>query len=159
MSLTRDALGLAIAVAVCFGVAALGARFSTPAVPGWYATLQKPSWTPPSWLFAPVWTALYLSMAVAVWLVWRRIGLAAAGLPVTLFAIQLALNAAWSPVFFGLQMPGPALAVIALLWVAILATVVAFWRAAPIAGWLLLPYLAWVTFAAALNFAIWRLNS
>ncbi|MGD8240907.1 MAG: tryptophan-rich sensory protein [Armatimonadota bacterium] len=155
----REALGLGVAVVVCFGASALGAVYTGRSIPDWYATLQKPAWTPPGWVFGPVWTALYVSMAVAAWVVWRQKGFAGSGLPMGLFAVQLLLNAAWSPVFFGCRMPGAAFGVIVLLWVAILATIAAFWRASPVAAALLVPYQAWVTFAAALNYAIWRLNA
>jgi len=158
MSATRAAFGLAVFIAVCFGAAFLGSVFTTGSIPVWYAKLNKPFWTPPNWVFGPVWSALYLMMAFAVWLVWRQAGLAAAALPITLFALQLVLNLAWSGLFFGLHMPGAALAEIVVLWCAILATLLAFWRSTPIAGILLLPYQLWVTFAAILNFAIWRMN-
>jgi tryptophan-rich sensory protein len=97
-------------------------------------------------------------MALAAWLVWRNAGLSGAALPLALFALQLALNAAWTPVFFGLRLPGPAFCVIVALWWAILATAIAFWHVRPLAGAIMLPYLAWVTFAAALNFEIWGRN-
>jgi tryptophan-rich sensory protein len=98
-------------------------------------------------------------MALAAWLVWRRSGLAAASIPITFFMVQLGLNVMWSILFFGLKMPGVAFGEIILLWFAILATMIAFWRQTPLAGYLLLPYLIWVTFAAGLNFAIWRMNA
>lgn len=124
----------------------------------WYAQLDKPPWNPPSRVFGPVWTALYVLMGVAAWLVWDRWrGQARAAL--TLFVVQLAFNAGWSAVFFGLQSPGLAFAEILVLWALIVATITMFWRRHASAGILLLPYLAWVTFAAALNFAIWRLNA
>ncbi len=146
------AAGLAGWLVLCFGAAAVGARFK----PGtWYAGLRKPAWNPPSWLFAPVWTLLYAMMAVAAWLVWRETGLSR---EIGLFVLQLVLNALWSWLFFGLHRPGLALADVLALWLAILATHVAFDHVRPLAGWLLLPYLAWVTFAAALNAALWRLN-
>ncbi len=155
----RDVLGLVVAIAVCFAIAWVGSRSSSAALPEWYGQLAKPSWTPPSWLFGPVWTVLYLSMAVAVWLVWRDRGLTGAPVAMALFVGQLVLNAAWSAIFFGLRMPGAAFVEIVALWLAILGTAWAFWRQVPAAGWLLVPYQAWVTFAAALNFAIWRLNA
>jgi benzodiazapine receptor len=98
-------------------------------------------------------------MGVAAWLVWRQGGFAAAALPLTLFLVQLGLNVVWSPLFFRWHLLGAAFADIILLWVAILATLLAFWRVSPTAGWLLLPYLLWVTYAAALNLAIWRMNT
>ncbi len=158
MSASRQLLGLAVFVAMVFAVAALGALFTSSAIPEWYAGLRKPSFTPPGWLFGPVWTLLYFSMAVAAWLVWRAGGLGAHRAALALFAVQLALNAAWSPVFFGMHMIGAALAVIAVMWAAIGATIVLFWRVSPAAGMLLVPYELWVTFAAVLNAALWRLN-
>lgn len=151
----RDLLGLIAALAVCFGAAAVGSQF----MPGaWYAGLEKPPWTPPGAVFGPVWTVLYAMMAVAAWLVWKRRAVTAVGPALVLFVIQLALNAAWSWLFFGLERPDLALIDIAVLWAVILATTALFWRVRPLAGWLLLPYLAWVSFAAALNWQIWRLN-
>ena len=139
-----------------FAAASLGGFF----MPGeWYASLKKPSWNPPNWIFGPVWTALYTMMAVAAWLVWRRGGFVVQRKPLTLFLVQLALNAAWTPLFFGLHQPGLAFAEIILLWVAISLTIRAFWPVNRVAAGLLAPYLAWVTFAAGLNFTLWRLNS
>ena len=155
----RTVLGLLAFVAAVLAVAALSGLSVAQAVPDWYGTLNKPSWTPPAWLFGPVWTVLYLMMAIAAWLVWNRQGLAGAGVPLGLFAVQLALNAAWSPVFFGLHAVGWGFGVIMALWVAVLATQVAFWRVVPMAGWLLVPYQLWITFAGALNLAIWHLNA
>jgi tryptophan-rich sensory protein len=155
----RSLIGLGVWGAICFGAAFVGSMFTTPSVPTWYAGLVKPPWTPPSWIFGPVWSALYLMMALAAWLVWRRGGLTASSIPIALFMIQLGLNVAWSILFFGLHMPGVAFGEIVILWFAILATTIAFWRSTPIAGYLLLPYLLWVTFAAGLNFALWRLNT
>ncbi len=140
----------------CFGAASLGTIF----MPGeWYATLQKPSWNPPGWIFGPVWTALYTMMAVAAWLVWKRGGFVAQRRPLILFLVQLALNAAWSPLFFGLHWTGMAFAEIMLLWLAIATTLLAFRSVSRTAAWLLTPYLVWVSFAAVLNFSLWRLNS
>jgi benzodiazapine receptor len=148
-------LGLLGWLLLCFAAAAVGGLFP----PGeWYAQLAKPAWNPPSWIFGPVWTALYAMMAVAAWLVWREDGFRARARPLGLFLLQLTLNAAWSPLFFGLKSPALAFVVIVLLWLAILATLQAFWRANRISGALLLPYLGWVTFAAVLNFTLWRLN-
>ncbi|MDQ1560535.1 MAG: translocator protein [Pyrinomonadaceae bacterium] len=151
-------IGLACAVAACFAAAGIGSLYTTPAIPTWYASLQKPAWTPPAWLFGPVWTLLYLAMAIAVWLVWRERGFAAASLAITLFAVQLVLNALWSIVFFGWRRPDLALVEIFFLWAAIFATMLSFWRVLHAAGWLMWPYLMWVTFAGFLNLAIWRLN-
>jgi benzodiazapine receptor len=157
----REVFGLAGFVLLCFGAAALGGLWTAPATSegGWYYQIARPSWTPPSWLFGPVWTALYLMMAIAGWLVWRQGDWAGQRRPLTLFLIQLALNALWSGLFFGLKSPGLAMAEIVVLWIAILLTMLAFFRVRRLAGWLLAPYLLWVTFAAALNFAVWRLNA
>ena len=155
MSVGQSIIGAIVALVVTFGAAAVGAGFP---VDGWYEGLIKPAWNPPNWLFGPVWGVLYLLMAVAAWLVWRKSGLSGAAVPLGLFGLQLVLNAAWSWLFFGLHRPGVALVEIVLLWAAILATMISFWRVQPPAGWLLLPYQLWVTFATALNFALWRLN-
>jgi translocator protein len=147
--------GLALWLVLCFGAAAFGSQFS----PGeWYAELAKPAWTPPGWLFGPVWSVLYAMMGIAAWLIWKDAGFSGARVALGLFVFQLVLNAAWSWLFFGLQEPGLALVDIGLLWAAILATAVAFRHHRPLAAGLLVPYLLWVSFAAALNFEIWRLN-
>jgi translocator protein len=155
-----SALALVVFVVACFSAALIGSVFTSSSIPVWYETLLKPSFSPPNWLFGPVWTVLYLSMAVAGWLVWQQRGRnPTIALPLALFGIQLVLNILWSVLFFGLQAPGTALVEIIVLWAAILATLLSFWRVSKGAGWLLGPYLAWVTFAAVLNFEIWRLNS
>jgi benzodiazapine receptor len=159
MSATRAIMGLAIFVAVCFIAAGLGAIFNQSAIAEWYPSLRKPAWTPPNSVFGPVWSALYLMMALAAWLVWRRVGLRGGAVPLLLFGLQLASNIAWSGFFFGLRMPGLAFGDIVLLWALIVATLIAFWKANPVAGILLAPYLAWVSFAAALNLAVWRMNA
>ncbi|MBN1459566.1 MAG: tryptophan-rich sensory protein [Armatimonadetes bacterium] len=152
-------MGLLLWVGLSFLAAYVGSVFTSLSVNDWYLTLEKPSWTPPGKVFGPVWSTIYLLMGVAAWLVWRRRGHAGAGLPLSLFLLQLALNAAWSALFFGLRLPGLAFAEIVVLWVLILATAVSFWRVVPVAGVLFVPYLLWVLFAAALNFSIWRLNA
>jgi translocator protein len=142
-------------IILSFSAAALGGLFS----PGdWYRSLNKPTWNPPGWIFGPVWTALYTAMGVAAWRVWRHGGWRVQRTPLIWFLIQLALNAAWTPLFFGLQQPGLAFAEIVLLCVAIAVTLGLFWRTDPIAGWLFVPYLAWVSFASLLNFVLWRMN-
>ena len=154
-SAPRSALALVGWLALTFAAAAMGGFFR----PGeWFAALSKPSWNPPGWLFGPVWTALYTIMAIAAWLVWRRGGFAGQGIALSLFLIQLFFNALWSPLFFGWHQPELAFADIGLLWLTLLGTVIAFWKVRPLAGALLLPYLAWVTFAGALNYSIWQLN-
>jgi translocator protein len=148
------ALGLWVALPLVVG-GGIGSLFP----PGqWFMTLEKPSWNPPNWVFGPVWTLLYVLMGVAAWLVWDRYrGAAKAAL--TLFVVHLLFNAGWSAIFFGLQSPGLAFAEILVLWALIVATIVVFWRHRPLAGMLMLPYIAWVSFAAVLNYTIWQLNS
>ena len=159
LSTFQQSVGLAVWVLICFAAAGLGGLVTAPNIPNWYAQLAKPGWTPPGGVFGPVWTLLYLMMAVAAWLIWRPTGLAGARLPLALFGVQLAFNSLWSILFFGLHNPGAAFVDIVLLWGAIVATLVAFWRRSRWAGGLLVPYLLWVSFAAALNFAIWRMNT
>jgi translocator protein len=148
-------LGLIAFVGASFLAAATGAVFP----PGdWYERLAKPAWRPPNWLFAPVWTVIYLTIAVSGWLVWRKSGFVGAALPLAIYLLQLVLNAAWTPIFFGLHRPDLAFLEIVMLWLSILATIATFHSFNAAAAWLLVPYLAWVAFAAALNFTIWRLN-
>jgi len=123
-----------------------------------YAQLVRPSWAPPGWLFGPVWSVLYSLMALSAWLVWRRVGLPAAGRAIFLYGAQLAANALWSWLFFAWHMGAAAFVEVVVLWLLIVATVAAFWRISRIAAVLLVPYLAWVSFASALTFAIWRRN-
>ena len=156
MSTQRSVFGALIALAVTFGAAYIGSRFS---VDEWYRALSKPSWNPPNWLFGPVWSLLYLLMAVSVWLVWKEEGFQAAIIPLGIFLLQLVLNAAWSWLFFGLHKMGIAFTEILTLWAAILLCIILFWRIIPISGILLLPYLLWVTFAAVLNYTLWQLNT
>ena len=152
-------IGLVVCLVACFGAAEAGALFTRASIAEWYPTLQQPSWTPPPWVFAPVWILLYAMMAVAAWLVWRKGGWAGAQGAMELFALQLVLNAAWSPLFFGMHSPGLAMLDLAALWLAIVGTTAAFWRQNRTAAMLMMPYLAWSTFAGALNFSIWRMNS
>ncbi len=151
-------IGLIIFIAICLAAGGLGAIATTPEIDGWYKTIARPSWNPPDWIFGPVWTTLYVLMAIAAWLVWKPAGFKAAAMPLTLFAIQLLLNIAWSWIFFRLHEPGWAFAEVVVLWLAIVATTVTFFRCSTIAGWLLVPYVAWVSFASVLNFAIWQMN-
>lgn len=147
-----EALALVGFFAACLVAGASGAVWG----PGeWYRRLRKPAWNPPDWLFPIAWAALYAAIAVAAWLVWRRVGLAA---PVWLWFGQLLLNGAWSWVFFGLRRPALAFAELTALWIAVAGTVAAFAGVHAGAAWLMAPYLVWVTFAGALNLAIWRLN-
>ena len=152
-------IGLIVFLILCYGAAGIGGAVTSPQIDGWYATLAKPSWNPPNWIFGPVWSALYLAMAVAAWLVWRQAGIASAKVPLALFGFQLGLNTLWSCLFFGLQNPGLAFAEVLVLWAAIAATMVTFFFRSKAAAALFAPYLAWVTFAALLNLTIWRLNA
>jgi tryptophan-rich sensory protein len=154
----RETVGLVLWVVVSFSAGIIGSQFTGPAVGTWYAGIAKPAWTPPSAVFGPVWSALYLMMGIAGWLVWRRAGFAGAPAAMALFGLQLIFNAAWSGIFFGMRRFDLAFIEIVVLWALILATAIAFWRHDARAGLLLVPYLAWVTYASALNFAIWRLN-
>ena len=160
-----SALALIGWIALCYAAAAAGAVFTTG---NWYAILNKPTWSPPGWLFGPVWTLLYTMMGVSAWMVWgqgrgdapergagRGRGDAS---PLRVFLIQLALNAVWMPLFFGARQIGFAFIEIIVLWVAILATIIAFRRVSATAAWLLVPYLLWVTFASVLNGALWWMN-
>jgi translocator protein len=158
---------LIIAIAVSEGAGLIGAFFTAPAIEsGWYATLVKPALNPPAWVFGPVWTTLFALMGVSLFLVWKqhpyklenvrmlqiwKIGIAA-------FFVQLVLNTLWSIIFFGLHSPGGALIEIVFLWLAILATIIAFAKISKPASWLLLPYILWVSFAMHLNYVIWALN-
>ena len=153
----KNYAALAGFVAVCLAAGFFGSLVTAPRIPTWYASLEKPAGNPPSWVFAPVWTTLYILMAVAAWLVWRRVPSLRTP-PLVWFWMQLALNTIWSLIFFGLERPGLALLDIGLLWLAIAVTITVFRRFSGTAALLLSPYLAWVTFAAYLNFGIWRLN-
>jgi len=143
-------------LALCFAASITGVFVSTT---GWYAGLHKPAWNPPAWVFGPAWTLLYVLMAVAAWLVWREGGWKRQRLPLGLFLLQWLLNALWTPLFFGLHRSGLAFVEIIFLWLVLAATLRLFWQVRKAAGVLLVPYLAWVTFAAMLNFTIWRFNA
>ncbi len=151
-------ISLAVWIAVCLGVGALGGRWTLPEIPEWYRGLAKPAFNPPNRLFGPVWTALYVLMAVAVWRVWEAADSLRRSWGLGLFALQLGLNLAWSWIFFKRHALGAALVEVVALWAAIGATAVVFAGVDAVAAWLLLPYWAWVSFAFALNEAIWRLN-
>lgn len=157
--LAHDILGLAVSLAICFAAAGVGGYWTSLGLAGWYPSLRKPAWTPPNWVFGPVWTLLYLAMAAAAWRVWRRAGLRGGRIPLALFVLQLALNAAWTGIFFALRAPWAAFVEVVLFWLAILLTLWAFWRVDRAAGVLIVPYLGWVSFAAALNFAIAMANA
>jgi benzodiazapine receptor len=155
----NEILKLVVSIIICQIAGVIGSIFTTPAIPVWYASLIKPTFTPPNWVFAPVWTGLYLLMGISAFLVWRKGSdnhLVNSAL--RLFIIQLILNTFWSILFFGLRSPVLGFLEMILLWVAILLTILSFFRASKIAGFLLVPYILWVSFAAILNFSIWRLN-
>ena len=154
----RRLLGLAVLVGVCLGVGAVGGIATSSSVDTWYSTLNKPVFNPPNWLFAPVWTALYVLMAVAAWRVWCTPDGVARRQALFLFAVQLAFNLAWSFIFFAWRSPGWALVEIAVLSGLVALTLARFWSLDRSAGLLMVPYLVWVLFATALNLAIWRLN-
>ncbi|MEX2598441.1 MAG: TspO/MBR family protein [Dehalococcoidia bacterium] len=155
----KNIAALVVAIAVPLAIGGIGSVATSSAIPGWYAQLELPDWAPPDWVFGPVWTALYIAMGMAAWLVWRqgwhwpRVRVALA-----LFTAQLLLNLGWTLIFFGLESIVSGWVEIIVLWAFILATIVAFARVHVIAALLLVPYLAWVTFATAPNAAIWRLN-
>lgn len=154
---SRPWLALFLFCAGCLVVGALAGLATVDGVRTWYRTIAKPSWTPPDWIFGPVWTGLYLAMGVAAWRVWRHPSSVERRRALRLFGVQLALNAAWSPVFFALERPAIALGVIVTLDLALAATIVSFRRVEAFAAGILGPYLAWCIFATALNFAIVRL--
>ena len=156
-SVPRQAFGLLAWLLLSFAAAAVGAVASVRAG-AFYEQLSRPSWAPPGWVFAPVWTALYALMGVAAWLVWRTHGIAAARVALGLFVAQLAANALWTWLFFRWHQGALAFAEVLLLWCLIVVTIVSFWRLNPLAGAMLVPYLAWVTFASALTYATWKLN-
>jgi len=145
-------------VVVCFTAAAVGALFTHTSVNTWYTQLRRPEWTPPNWIFGPVWTVLYLLMAVSAWIVWRSSSWPESAAALMLFGVQLLLNSLWSVIFFGLRRIGAAFGEILILWTMIVATTVAFLPISLLAAWLLIPYLAWVGFASYLNFRIWQMN-
>lgn len=153
----KQIIGFVAWLAVSFTAAAVGSAASIQAGP-FYTQLIRPEWAPPPGLFGPVWTILYTLIGIAAWLVWRVGGFRAARTALTLFLVQLAVNALWSWLFFGWQRGGLAFADIILLWALIVATLVSFWRIRPLASALLIPYLLWVSFASALNYSVWRLN-
>jgi tryptophan-rich sensory protein len=158
MSSPKKWSALVVSLVVCLGTGAVGAAWTNTSLSTWYGTLEKPPWNPPDWVFGPVWTGLYIGMAVAAWLVWLKKDLSSSRAPLRLFSVQLILNGAWSFLFFGLRSPALALADIVLLWCAILATISSFRRVSNWAAALLAPYFAWVSFAAVLNWTLWRLN-
>lgn len=155
----KNAVKLIAAIVICELTGFIGSLFSTPAMASWYATLAKPSFTPPAWVFMPVWIFLYLLMGIALYLVWDK-GLQDKKIEkaVFIFAVQLALNVAWSYAFFSLHSPLYGLVLMGVLWAVIVETILKFREISNTAGLLLLPYILWVSFALVLNFSIWMLN-
>lgn len=151
-------MGLIGFIVMALAAEAIGGWLTARSVGTWYEGLIKPSWNPPGWVFGPVWTTLYLLMAVAAWLVWRRDGWGGARAALNCYVVQLVLNVAWSGLFFGLRNPPAGFTDIIFLWMAIAVTLVLFWRRSVWAGVLMTPYLAWVTFAAGLNLELWLRN-
>ncbi len=155
MKKSKQVIGLVLWIFVCSLAGIFGAQFE----PGtWYELLQKPTWTPPNWAFPVVWPLLYLMMGISAWLLWKMKKVYLSGTEFTWFFVQLILNALWSWIFFGMNLVATGLAEILLLWIAILFTIFLFWSRKRLAGLLLVPYLLWVSYASALNFAIWQLN-
>ncbi len=154
----RNALGLFAFLATCIAVASLGGAVTATSVDNWYQTLDKPAFTPPEWVFAPVWSSLYILMAIAAWRVWLQTGSELRRIGLILFAAQLGLNLFWSILFFGLHRIGFALFEIVTLVCTIIATTYLFWKIDRVAGALLTPYLIWVSYASVLNASLWHLN-
>ena len=145
-------------IVLCFSAAAFGSVFTNKSLKTWYQTIKKITWNPPNKIFGPVWSALYLMMALAGWMVWERLPQKGFSVPMVLFFVQLVLNTFWSVIFFGLRSPGWAFVEVVFLWIGITLTMVSFWAVYWVSGVLFFLYLLWVSFAAILNFTIWRLN-
>jgi benzodiazapine receptor len=155
----RDIFGLIGFVALCAIISIIGGLITASSVANWFQTLEKPGFSPPDWVFAPVWTILYLMIAVAGWRIWRKLEYKLNSTELKIYAVQLGLNLGWSFLFFGLNLIGYALIEILILMATIAANAHVFWRVDRYSGLLLLPYLLWVTFASWLNFTLWTLNS
>lgn len=156
---TKNIGKMLLAIAICESAGAIGSLFTTPAIPTWFSGINKPTFSPPNWLFAPVWTILFALMGIAVYLVYREgRSKKTTRIALLIFAVQLLLNILWSVLFFGMHNPGLALIEIICLWIAILFTIISFFRISKPAAILLIPYILWVSFASVLNFSIWRLN-
>jgi translocator protein len=157
-SQTKQILFLLLFLLACAVVAAIGAVFTATAMNGWYQSLKRPEWSPPDAVFGPVWTILYTFIGASAWLVWRARDWHVVRSALAVWGLQLCLNLLWTVLFFGLQSPGLAFGGVVVLWVAIAATIIVFWPVSRIAAVMLVPYLGWVSFAAALNYSIWMLN-
>lgn len=149
---------LTISIVLPMLVGFTASLFTRPEIEGWYRALQRPEWNPPDWLFAPVWTSLYILMGVACYLIWIKAPSAQRRVALVLYFVQLVLNFTWSFLFFRMHQPGLAFAEIILLWLCILFTIFAFAKQSRLAAWLMVPYISWVSFAAILNYTIWQLN-
>lgn len=155
----KSFLKLLLCIVLSQAAGLIGSFFTMPAIDSWYATLARPEFAPPNWVFAPVWTTLYILMGVAAFLVWQHgFEKKEVKIALSIFGVQLILNSLWSIIFFGLQSPGWAFVEVTFLWVSILATIIAFAKVSKLAAWLLVPYILWVSFAAYLNFMIFWLN-
>jgi len=156
--MAKKILTLVLFIVIAHLAGVIGSLFTTPNIETWYVFLEKPFFAPPNWLFAPAWITLYTLMGIAAFLVWRKRNLQGAKPALWLYGVQLALNALWSVIFFGLRNPELAFIAIVVLWILILVVTVKFFKIEKIAGYLFVPYLLWVAFAAVLNFAVWQLN-
>jgi len=152
--MTANIIKLIISISICLLAGFVGSIFTSKSIPAWYASLNKPVFNPPNWVFAPVWTTLYILMGISLYLVWNTNN----KLAMIIFAVQLVLNVAWSILFFGLKSPLLAFIEIIILWIAILTTIFKFHNIVPTSAYLLIPYILWVSFAALLNYSIWMLN-
>ena len=148
---------LITSITICLAAGVLGSIFTIPSIPTWYETLIKPSFTPPNWVFAPVWTSLFIMMGISLYIIWQKGS--SNGKALSIFSVQLILNVLWSAIFFGLRSPLAGLIEICILWILILLTILEFMKISRTAGLLLIPYILWVSFAALINFFIWRLNN
>ncbi len=155
----KDIIKLIVSLLICQAAGFLGSLVTTPSIPVWYASLEKPSFSPPNWVFSPVWITLYALMGISLYLLWREdTKIPKVQIALFFFVVQLILNIGWSMVFFGLKLPLLAFIEILLLWIAILLTILRAVKVSKTAGLLLLPYILWVSFAAGLNFFLWYLN-
>jgi translocator protein len=150
---------LIASIFICLLAGIIGSVFTYSAIPTWYATLTKPSFNPPNWIFGPVWTFLYITMGIAAFLIWQKgLNQKSAKIAISVFIVQLILNSIWSIAFFGFKSPFAGLVIIILLWITIIVTIIAFSKISTLATVLLIPYILWVSFAGVLNYSIYRLN-
>jgi benzodiazapine receptor len=155
-----NSIKLIVSILLTVGLGLLGGIFTVTEIQGWFAQLNKPAWNPPNWLFAPVWTTLYLLMGIALYLVWKtNANIDTKRWAIGIFIVQFALNFIWSDIFFKQHQTGWAFVDIVVLWLAILCSIIAFSKISKTAAWLLVPYISWVSFAAILNYTILQMNS